>query len=53
MGAVVGEKVTRAIDRCIEKSLPLVIISVSGGARMMEGAISTDANEQICSALAP
>ncbi|MBZ5514462.1 MAG: acetyl-CoA carboxylase, carboxyltransferase subunit beta [Acidobacteriia bacterium] len=40
MGAVVGEKITRAIDRCIAQRLPLVIISCSGGARMMEGAIS-------------
>ena len=40
MGAVVGEKVTRAIDRCIDKKLPLVVVSCSGGARMMEGAIS-------------
>ena len=40
MGAVVGEKITRAIDRCIGQQLPLVIVSCSGGARMMEGAIS-------------
>ena len=40
MGAVVGEKITRAIDRCIERRSPLVIVSCSGGARMMEGAIS-------------
>ncbi len=40
MGAVVGEKIARAIDRCIEHQLPLVIVSCSGGARMMEGAIS-------------
>jgi acetyl-CoA carboxylase carboxyl transferase subunit beta len=40
MGGVVGEKITRAIDRCVEKKLPLVIVSCSGGARMMEGAIS-------------
>ena len=40
MGGVVGEKIARAIDRCIEKKLPLVIVSCSGGARMMEGAIS-------------
>src|ERR1035437_2944333 len=37
MGAVVGEKVTRAIEAAIAKKLPLVIISCSGGARMMEG----------------
>jgi acetyl-CoA carboxylase carboxyl transferase subunit beta len=40
MGAVVGEKITRAIDRCISRKLPLIIVSCSGGARMMEGAIS-------------
>ena len=52
MGAVVGEKVTRAIDRCIEKKLPLAIVSCSGGARMMEGAISLMQMTKICSALA-
>jgi acetyl-CoA carboxylase carboxyl transferase subunit beta len=40
MGAVVGEKITRAIDRCIAQRLPLIVVSCSGGARMMEGAIS-------------
>ncbi len=40
MGAVVGEKITRAIDRSIARKIPLVIVSCSGGARMMEGAIS-------------
>ncbi len=40
MGAVVGEKICRAIDRCLEHKIPLIIVSVSGGARMMEGAIS-------------
>lgn len=40
MGAVVGEKITRAIERCIASRQPLVIISASGGARMQEGAIS-------------
>ena len=40
MGAVVGEKITRAIDRCIRQRLPLIIVACSGGARMMEGAIS-------------
>jgi acetyl-CoA carboxylase carboxyl transferase subunit beta len=52
MGAVVGEKVTRAIDLCIEKKLPLVIVSCSGGARMMEGAASLMQMSKICSALA-
>lgn len=40
MGSVVGEKITRAVERAIEQSLPLVIIVVSGGARMQEGIIS-------------
>lgn len=40
MGAVVGEKIARAIDYCIEKKIPLLIISKSGGARMMESAFS-------------
>jgi len=40
MGAVVGEKITRAIERCMDESSPLIIISASGGARMQEGTIS-------------
>ncbi|HKS83526.1 MAG TPA: acetyl-CoA carboxylase, carboxyltransferase subunit beta [Candidatus Acidoferrales bacterium] len=40
MGAVVGEKVARAIERSIAQRAPLVVVSCSGGARMMEGAIS-------------
>jgi len=52
MGAVVGEKVTRAIDRCIAQTLPLVIVSCSGGARMMEGAISLMQMTKISAALA-
>jgi acetyl-CoA carboxylase carboxyl transferase subunit beta len=40
MGAVVGEKITRAIERSIEQRTPLIIVSASGGARMQEGAIS-------------
>ncbi len=52
MGAVVGEKITRAIDRCIEKKLPLIIVSCSGGARMMEGAISLMQLAKISAALA-
>jgi acetyl-CoA carboxylase carboxyl transferase subunit beta len=52
MGAVVGEKITRAIDLCIEKKLPLVVVSCSGGARMMEGAVSLMQMSKICAALA-
>jgi len=40
MGSVVGEKVTRAIERAMEKKLPLVTFSTSGGARMQEGILS-------------
>lgn len=40
MGSVVGEKIARATRVAIEKKLPLIIISASGGARMMEGALS-------------
>jgi acetyl-CoA carboxylase carboxyl transferase subunit beta len=40
MGSVVGEKVARCIERSIEKKIPLVIVSCSGGARMMEGILS-------------
>lgn len=40
MGSVVGEKISRAIDYCLEHKIPLMIISKSGGARMMESAFS-------------
>ena len=40
MGAVVGEKISRAIDYCIKNKYPFMIISRSGGARMMEAAFS-------------
>jgi acetyl-CoA carboxylase carboxyl transferase subunit beta len=40
MGSVVGEKIARAIDYCIKHGIPLLIISRSGGARMMEAAFS-------------
>ncbi|TND01577.1 MAG: acetyl-CoA carboxylase carboxyl transferase subunit beta [Bacteroidetes bacterium] len=40
MGSVVGEKIARAIDYCLQKKIPLMIISKSGGARMMEAAYS-------------
>lgn len=40
MGIVVGEKITYAIEQAIKKRLPLIIFSVSGGARMQEGIIS-------------
>ncbi len=40
MGSVVGEKISRAIDYCIKHKMPLMIISKTGGARMMEAAFS-------------
>lgn len=40
MGSVVGEKVTRAIERSLQRKIPLVIVSCSGGARMQEGILS-------------
>jgi len=40
MGSVVGEKISRAIDKAIELRCPLIIISKSGGARMMEAGLS-------------
>ena len=52
MGAVVGETITRAIDRAHDTRTPLVIVSASGGARMMEGIVSLMQLAKICGALA-
>ncbi|MBI4747877.1 MAG: acetyl-CoA carboxylase carboxyltransferase subunit beta [Acidobacteria bacterium] len=52
MGAVVGEKITRAIERAIAKRCPIVITSASGGARMMEGTLSLMQMAKISAALA-
>ena len=52
MGTVVGEKITRAIERAIETKSSLVVFSASGGARMQEGAISLMQMAKISSALA-
>ena len=52
MGAVVGEKVTRAIELSVESRQPLVIVSCSGGARMMEGTISLMQLAKVSAALA-
>jgi acetyl-CoA carboxylase carboxyl transferase subunit beta len=52
MGSVVGEKLTRLIERATEKGLPLIIISTSGGARMYEGMFSLMQMAKTCSALA-
>ncbi len=40
MGSVVGEKITRAIERATERRIPVIIVSASGGARMQEGIYS-------------
>ena len=52
MGAVVGEKVTRAIEMSIETRQPLIVVSCSGGARMMEGTISLMQLAKVSAALA-
>jgi acetyl-CoA carboxylase carboxyl transferase subunit beta len=52
MGVVVGEKITRAIERAISERMPVIIISCSGGARMMEGALSLMQMAKISAALA-
>jgi len=52
MGAVVGEKATRAIELAIETRQPLIIVSCSGGARMMEGTISLMQLAKVSAALA-
>jgi len=52
MGVVVGEKITRAIERAMDERLPIVIVCCSGGARMMEGARSLMQMAKICGALA-
>jgi acetyl-CoA carboxylase carboxyl transferase subunit beta len=51
MGAVVGEAITRAIERATESRMPIVIVSASGGARMMEGVISLMQLAKISAAL--
>jgi acetyl-CoA carboxylase carboxyl transferase subunit beta len=52
MGVVVGEKVTRCIERAERERVPLVVIACSGGARMMEGALSLMQLAKISAALA-
>jgi acetyl-CoA carboxylase carboxyl transferase subunit beta len=51
MGAVVGEKITRSIERAVAHKAPIIIISASGGARMQEGAISLMQLAKISAAL--
>jgi acetyl-CoA carboxylase carboxyl transferase subunit beta len=52
MGVVVGEKITRGIERAVDARVPVVIVSCSGGARMMEGALSLMQMAKISGALA-
>ena len=52
MGVVVGEKITRAIERALVERMPVIIVSCSGGARMMEGALSLMQMAKISAALA-
>ena len=51
MGAVVGETITRAVEKALNERIPLVIISATGGARMMEGTISLMTMAKISAAL--
>ena len=52
MGAVVGEAITRAIERAQQERKPIIVVSASGGARMMEGVVSLIQMAKIAAALA-
>jgi acetyl-CoA carboxylase carboxyl transferase subunit beta len=52
MGVVMGEKIVRAIELALERKIPIVIVSCSGGARMMEGALSLMQMAKVSAALA-
>jgi acetyl-CoA carboxylase carboxyl transferase subunit beta len=52
MGVVMGEKIVRGIETALARRLPVVIVSCSGGARMMEGALSLMQMAKVCAALA-
>lgn len=52
MGSVVGEKITRAVERSLEKRVPLITVSASGGARMQEGMFSLMQMAKVSAALA-
>ena len=52
MGVVVGEKITRAIEMALDRRQPAIVISCSGGARMMEGALSLMQMAKVSAALA-
>ena len=51
MGAVMGEKITRAVEISIATRMPLIVVSASGGARMQEGAVSLMQMAKISAAL--
>ncbi|MES1260448.1 MAG: acetyl-CoA carboxylase, carboxyltransferase subunit beta, partial [Acidobacteriota bacterium] len=51
MGSVVGEKITRAVERSIAARMPIIVVSASGGARMQEGAVSLMQMAKISAAL--
>ena len=51
MGVVVGEKITRGAELALETKAPFIVVSCSGGARMMEGALSLMQMGKICAAL--
>ena len=52
MGVVVGEKIARAVEMALERRQPVIVISCSGGARMMEGALSLMQMAKVAAALA-
>jgi acetyl-CoA carboxylase carboxyl transferase subunit beta len=52
MGIVMGERIVRGIERAIARRLPVIIVSCSGGARMMEGALSLMQMAKVSAALA-
>ena len=52
MGPVMGETIARAVDRSLERGVPLIIVSSSGGARMMEGIASLMQMAKVSAALA-
>ncbi len=52
MGVVVGEKVARSVERAARERMPLIVVSCSGGARMMEGTLSLMQMAKISAALA-
>src|SRR6202171_1893817 len=52
MGSVVGEKITIAAERCLEKREPFIIVSTSGGARMQEGILSLMQMDKLSASLA-